>query len=77
MMVSTFQSFCDAVDDYRQNGAPGPWRDGQVAMNMLSVVRPEMVSLIRGSEFDCFDDNRTLIAFYGYVARHWDDEVDW
>lgn len=73
MLVDTFTDFCVAADDYRLNYAPGPWRTGQTAMNLLMSVRPDLHEIIRGSAFDCFEEDANLLAFYSFLARHWDD----
>jgi len=73
ILVSTFSDFVGAVTHYIENDAPYSWRAGQAAFNLLGRVRPDLVGLISGSDFDPFYTDANLPAFYDFVMRHWND----
>lgn len=77
-IIITFADFCVAVDRYISESAPRHWRVGQSAFNVLRVCRPDLADLVSGgdhrqSEFDPFYEDANLPAFYGFLARHWDE----
>lgn len=73
-IVDTFADFVVAVESYVYGDMPDSWRSGQGAFNLLVKIRPDLSEMIRGSEFDPFHSDARLVDFYGYLARHWDDD---
>jgi hypothetical protein len=71
VIVSTFEDFVSAVVHYYNVNAPADWRVGQCAFNLLVKVRPDIAELLRGSDFDPFNDDSRLSDFYDFVMRYW------
>lgn len=71
-IVDTFSDFCIAAEDYRAR-APREWTQGQVTLNLLMVVRPDLAEMIGLSDFNPRLNPKNMLEFYGYLARHWED----
>jgi hypothetical protein len=63
----------------RAYGVHPSWRWGQALFNVLEMVRPELASLVRGSEIDPYfvtaqnDDYRErVIRFYNFLWENWE-----
>lgn len=72
-IVDTFADFVTAAADVA-DFAKGTQRVGQRAFNLLAQVKPDVSSLLAGSDFDPFYDDARLPLFYDFVMRHWDDD---
>lgn len=70
ILINTFNEFVVELAKYQ--GAAS-WRAGQRALNFLTIIRPDIADLLRGSDFDPFYDDARLPDFYDFVCRHWDE----
>lgn len=74
-IVDTFSDFISACADYADTDSIRTGqRVGQRAFNLLSALRPDLATLISGSDFDPFHDDSRLVLFFDYLMRHWDDD---
>ena len=70
VIIDTFESFVREASDYVSD-KPKDWRVGQTVFNLLSVVRPDIAEMVRGSDYDPFYNDAKLALFYDFVMRHW------
>ena len=74
-IVDTFPDFVTACADYADTDVTlTGHRVGQRAFNLLSRLRPDLSTMVAGSDFDPFHDDSRLCLFYDFIMRHWDDD---
>lgn len=82
----TFQQFLQKVDDTFMNhqasrsdgriSASNQWRYGQTVMNVLYDVWRSKYDEIKGGDYDCFYDNRTVELTLNVLEKEWYDKTD-
>ena len=80
----TFDEFVKLVDETFMNhqaarsegkiSAANQWRYGQTIMNVLHNVWPEKYSELKGSDYDCFYDNRTINLTLEKLEKDWSNK---
>lgn len=65
----TYESYLAEVESATQQHPD--WRYGQIAFNVLHVMRPDLSAQIRDKHLDPFYKSGLLPEFHAWVERSW------
>lgn len=68
-----FMTYEMYLHDYSVFAGRTKLRQGQLAYNVLSAIRPGLARSINASALDPFHSDEALPDFFAYIEAHWND----